>query len=102
MNCEIEDARNFGDGYDFQITKNDSFILTEVKGIRTKKGAFRLTENEYLKAKEYKSDYGIVVISNLGDMPKMSVIYDPIKNIKFTQHTFDSKQLNFHSKSLDW
>ena len=102
INCEIEDARNFGDGYDFQIRKNDSFILAEVKGIRTKKGAFRLTENEYSKAKEYKSDYGVVVISNLEDMPKMSVIYDPIKNIQFTQHTVDSKQLNFHSKSLDW
>ena len=64
-------------------------------------GAFRLTENEYSKAKEYKSDYGVLVISNLEDMPKMSVIYDPIKNIQFTQHTVDSKQLNFHSKSLD-
>jgi hypothetical protein len=49
----IEDARLYGDGYDFQINVNDNSFLAEVKGIRAKKGKFRLTENEYFKAKEY-------------------------------------------------
>jgi hypothetical protein len=30
----LEDARLFGDGYDFQITVESSYILTEVKGVR--------------------------------------------------------------------
>ncbi len=102
MDGEIEDARNFGDGYDFQIQTSDSFFLAEIKGIRTKKGAFRLTENEYFKAKEYKSDYGIVVVSNLDDLPKMTLIFDPIHNLDLTERTIESKQLNFHSKSLEW
>lgn len=98
----IEDARNYGDGYDFQIQKSDNFLLAEVKGIRTKKGAFRLTENEYFKAKEYKNDYGIVVVSNLDDLPKMTVIFDPIHKLELTERKIETKQLNFHSKSLDW
>lgn len=100
--ADIEGARNFGDGYDFQIQKNDSFFLAEIKGVRTKKGAFRLTENEYFKAKEYKNEYGIVVVSNLEEIPKMTVIFNPIQNLEFTEHTIESKQLNFHSKSLAW
>lgn len=49
----IEDARLYGDGYDFQVNVNNNSFLAEVKGIREKKGKFRLTENEYLKAEEY-------------------------------------------------
>lgn len=49
--AEIEDGRNYGDGYDFQLQKVETYLLAEVKGIRAKKGAFRMTENEYSKAK---------------------------------------------------
>lgn len=98
----IEDARNYGDGYDFQIQKSDNFLLAEVKGIRAKKGAFRLTENEYFKAKEYKNDYGIVIVSNLDDLPKMTVIFDPIHKLDLTERIVETKQLNFHSRSLVW
>lgn len=100
--ASIEDARNYGDGYDFQMQTNDCYLLAEVKGIRAKKGAFRLTENEYYKAKEYKKDYGIVVVSNLDDLPKMTVIFNPIENLKLTEKSIESKQLNFHSESLLW
>ncbi|NOT65568.1 MAG: DUF3883 domain-containing protein [Methylotenera sp.] len=98
----IEDARNYGDGYDFQIQKFDSFLLAEIKGVRAKKGAFRLTENEYFKAKEYKSDYGIVVVSNLDDLPKMTVIFDPVHKLELTERSIETKQLNFHSQALEW
>jgi len=45
----LEDARLYGDGYDFQVSVNNSLYLAEIKGIREKKGKFRLTENEYIK-----------------------------------------------------
>lgn len=98
----IEDARNYGDGYDFQIQKLDRFLLAEVKGVRAKRGAFRLTQNEYFKAKEYKNDYGIVIVSNLDDLPKMTVIFDPINKLELTERITQTQQLNFLSKSLEW
>lgn len=61
-NGTIEDARLYGDGYDFQINVNENSFLAEIKGIRAKKGRFRLTENEYKKAKEYQNDYIVTLV----------------------------------------
>lgn len=87
----LEDARLFGDGYDFQITVNDSLYLAEVKGIREKKGRFRLTENEYTKALEYKDDYIVTIVLNMNDLPTFLTIENPIKNLKFKEKIISTK-----------
>ena len=87
----LEDARLFGDGYDFQISVNDSMYLSEIKGIREKKGKFRLTENEYNKALEYKDDYVVTLILNMNDMPTFLTIENPIKNLKFEEKIITSR-----------
>lgn len=83
--AEIEDARLFGDGYDFQITVNNEFFLVEVKGIRESKGKFRITENEFNKATEFKDRYAILTVLDLDDIPKMKTFYNPLETIKFTK-----------------
>jgi hypothetical protein len=100
--AKIEDGRNYGDGYDFQLQKIDVYFLAEVKGIRAKKVAIRMTENEYFKAKEYGKDYGLVVVSNLEKLPKMTVIFDPIHELELSEKVIASRQINFHSKFLEW
>lgn len=87
----LEDARLFGDGYDFQISVNDSLFLAEIKGIREKKGKFRLTENEYNKALEYKDDYIVTLVLNMNDIPTFLTIENPIKNLKFEEKLITSK-----------
>lgn len=87
----LEDARLFGDGYDFQISVNNSIYLAEIKGIREKKGRFRLTENEYNKALEYKNDYIVTLVLNMNDTPTFLTIEDPIKNLKFEERIINSK-----------
>jgi len=87
----IEDARLFGDGYDFQVSFDDNSYLAEVKGIRAKKGKFRLTENEYKKALEYKNDYIITLVMNLNDLPTFLTIENPIKNLTFKERIISSK-----------
>jgi len=44
---EIEDARLFGDGYDFQIRVESRYYLAEVKGLRAASGGIRMTANEF-------------------------------------------------------
>ena len=88
----IEDARLYGDGYDFQINVNESSFLVEVKGIRDKKGKFRLTENEYFKAQEYKNDYIVTLVLNLDDLPTFLTIDNPLKNLKFEERIIKSKE----------
>ena len=87
----IEDARLYGDGYDFQVNVNDTSFLAEVKGIRAKKGKFRLTENEYFKAQEYKNDYIVTLVLNLDDLPTFVTIDNPLKNLKFEERIIKSK-----------
>lgn len=89
----IEDARLYGDGYDFQINVNENSFLAEVKGIRAKKGKFRLTENEYFKAKEYKNDYIVTLVLNLDDLPIFLTIENPLKNLKFAERIVKSKEI---------
>lgn len=84
-NGVLQDARLFGDGYDFQVQTNVSNYLIEVKGIRKNKGEIRLTENEFLKAQEYQSQYMLIVILNLSESPKFWLIDDPIKKFNFKE-----------------
>ena len=84
-NGVIEDARMYGDGYDFQIDVNQGYYLAEVKGIRAKSGKFRLSQNEYKKAKEYKNDYILTVVLNLDDIPFFKTVENPTKNLEFKE-----------------
>ncbi|RLA06837.1 MAG: hypothetical protein DRQ51_08175 [Gammaproteobacteria bacterium] len=81
QNGTLEDARLYGDGYDFQVNVDHSSFLAEIKGIRANKGKFRLTENEYQKALEYKNSYIVTLILNLNEIPKILTIENPIKNL---------------------
>jgi len=53
----IDDARQLGDGYDFQLTLGSVYWLAEVKGLRTRTGAIRLTQNEFDKATEFRERF---------------------------------------------
>lgn len=92
-NGKLEDARLFGDGYDFQINVNESIYLAEVKGIRASKGRFRMTENEYNKALEYKNDYIITLVLNMNDLPILLPIENPANNLKFRKEERISKPI---------
>lgn len=90
-NGVLDDARLYGDGYDFQVDVYESCYLTEIKGIREKKGKFRLTQNEYNKAVEYQNDYILTIVLNLNDLPTFLPIENPIKNLKFERQEIASK-----------
>ncbi len=98
----LEDARNFGDGYDFQIERQQHFFLAEIKGMRAASGSIRMTEKEFHKAKEYKNNYALVVVSKLEDVPNMNVIFNPTQKVGFTRRIVESDQVTYHSQSLHW
>jgi hypothetical protein len=90
-NGHIQDARLFGDGYDFQVDVNENSFLAEIKGIRAQKGKFRMTENEYNKALEYGDNYIITLVLNMNDIPVFLSIENPIKNLSFRKEDRISK-----------
>jgi len=101
-NGMLEDARIFGDGYDFQIEVQKHFFLAEIKGLRTDYGSIRMTQNEFEKANQYADDYALVVVNNLGDIPRMSVVFNPTDKISFTEKAMNTKQVSYHTNPLKW
>lgn len=102
QNGLLEDARLYGDGYDFQIQVESHYYLAEVKGVRHESGSIRLTEKEFEKAKEYKTEYALSVVSNLHDRPRINVIFDPVNNIELAKQVIESTKLSYHSKVINW
>lgn len=85
QNAEIEDARLYGDGYDFFARGEKGEYLIEIKGIRNKSGSIRLTQNEYKKASEFKQSYMLVIVLNLCGIPKFKSIFNPLAELNFKE-----------------
>ncbi len=101
-NGVLDDARLYGDGYDFQVQVSEKYFLVEIKGVRGLLGKIRLTENEFLKASEYQDEYSLVVVSNLIQLPKMTVVFNPLANLELTKQVVTQKQTTYHSEFISW
>lgn len=98
----LEDARLFGDGYDFQINVEERFFLAEIKGLRINKGSIRFTENEFSKANEFQDDYILVVVTDLDKTPAMNILCNPTQTLNFTQQVITKQEIIFNSQLLNW
>lgn len=75
--------------------------MAEVKGIRQNKGKIRLTENEYLKACEYKNDYILTLVLNLNEVPRFLIIENPVDKLSFKEVIFQSKPVKEYHLERD-
>lgn len=98
----LEDARLWGDGYDFQLQKDNHYFLAEIKGVREQRGSVRLTQNEFNKATEFTEDFFLVIVSNLNNTPKLICIQNPIENIDFICQEAHTISKNYIAKSITW
>lgn len=100
---KIEDARLYGDGYDFQVDTPQDTFLAEIKGLNDIYGGFRLTENEYQKATEYREKYYLVVVSNLAKIPKLDFFTNPVVRFDLTRIVVQpSPQTYYASDNQSW
>jgi len=98
----LEDARAFGDGYDFQVQVGSNYLLAEVKGVRATRGRIRMTEREFLCAEDYKTAYCLVIVSNLEALPKMTTIFAPTQNLRLEKIIVNQLQIAYHSGTQTW
>lgn len=61
-----------------------------------------MTQNEYNKALEYKSDYVLVIVSNLEHIPKLSYVEDPVARLCLTPREQTLTQVNYFSDNVKW
>lgn len=98
--AEIEDARLYGDGYDFQLTFSEQIYLAEVKGLRGGRGSIRLTKKEFDKAQEFGDNYSLIIVAGLDDVPKFIPIFNPLAELKFEQCSLQKKQTLFYKTKI--
>jgi hypothetical protein len=101
-NGALQDARLFGDGYDFQIAVESEYFLAEIKGLRGNTGGIRFTNNEFSKAEEFRDKFCLAVVSSLEAAPRIKVFFDPLSELKFSRQTIQSEQIYYSSPARRW
>lgn len=100
---QLEDARLWGNGFDFQLTDMSNNInLVEVKDIRSQVGSIRMTEKEYYIADIYKEAFHLVVVANLDSIPFLCCVSDPLQSLDLSKRHIESIQTNFHTSIIEW
>lgn len=66
--------------YDFELAVQPKVVF-EVKGLAAEKGEVSFTDKEWNVAKKLKDNYNLVLISNMNDVPQISIINDPYNNL---------------------
>ncbi|MDR2011120.1 MAG: DUF3883 domain-containing protein [Bacteroidales bacterium] len=80
-NAEIKDVRNHGCGYDFEIGNDTIKLAIEIKGVSDQKGGILFTEKEWNTARAMKTDYYLVIVNNVNDIPQLNIINNPYKKL---------------------
>lgn len=100
--ASLEDARLWGDGYDFQMQIGNHYILAEVKGLRTSVGSIRMTDNEFNKALEYKDAYILAVVTDLYTHPQINILPNPAQALELIPKLYSSVQTLYYSDNINW
>ncbi|MEH6681059.1 MAG: DUF3883 domain-containing protein [Sediminicola sp.] len=79
---DFVDMRDYGCGYDFQIVVSDKKVYAiEVKGFSEDEGGILITGKEWETAGIMKTDYYLVLVSNIDNDPIITVVNNPYKKL---------------------
>ncbi len=92
---ELNDTRDLGCGYDFEIVNGDSSYFIEVKGLSKQSGGILLTNKEWETAKSTGDNYFIVLISNLEEKPQVEFIRNPYNILSPKESIIKTIQVNW-------
>ncbi|MFA4925089.1 MAG: helicase-related protein [Candidatus Aminicenantales bacterium] len=77
---EPEDVSKENLGFDIRSKGQDGIRYIEVKS-RANEGGVALTQNEWFKAKRFKNDYWLYIVTNAGTNPILNIIRNPAENL---------------------
>jgi hypothetical protein len=77
---EPEDVSKENLGFDIRSKGQDGIRYIEVKS-RANEGDVALTQNEWFKAKRFKNDYWLYIVTNAGTNPILNIIQNPAENL---------------------
>ena len=76
-----EDVSKENLGFDIRSRGKDELRYIEVKA-RASEGEIALTTNEWFKAKRFKNQYWLYIVTDAGKCPVLSIINNPVENLE--------------------
>ncbi len=79
---ELIDMRDYGCGYDFQLVISEKQVYAiEVKGCSEETGGILISQKEWNTARTMKTDYYLVIVNNINNMPEIDIINNPYEKL---------------------
>jgi len=99
---DFVDMRDYGCGYDFQIVVSDKQIYAiEVKGFLEDEGGILITGKEWETAGIMKTDYYLVLVSNIDNDPVITVVNNPYEKLSPKRNLQTVIQVNWTVSSTE-
>lgn len=96
---DLSDRRNDGCGYDFEINQNGKKIAFEVKGLLEERGGINFTDKEWNVARELGTNYIVVLISNIKEIPFITLYIDPYNTLASKERVYTTVAINWSVSS---
>ncbi|WP_026691874.1 DUF3883 domain-containing protein [Peribacillus kribbensis] len=94
LSGELVDRRDDGCGYDFKMTDEPKYLF-EIKGLLDSKGGVNFTDKEWNTAKELGEKYVLILISDIGKNPKVTILKNPFRNLNPTKRVYTTIATNW-------
>lgn len=99
---DFVDMRDYGCGYDFQIVVSDKQVYAiEIKGFLEGEGGVLITGKEWETAGIMKTDYYLVLVSNIDKDPVITVINNPYEKLSPKRNLQTIIQVNWTVSSTE-
>lgn len=99
---DFVDMRDYGCGYDFQIVISEKQIYAiEVKGFLEDEGGILITGKEWETSGIMKTDYYLVLVSNIDNDPVITVINNPYEKLSPKRNLQTVIQVNWTVSSTE-
>jgi len=99
---DFVDMRDYGCGYDFQIVVSEKQVYAiEVKGFSEDEGGILITGKEWETAGIMKTDYYLVLVSNIDNDPVITVVNNPYEKLSPKRNLQTVIQVNWTVSSTE-
>jgi len=93
---ELHDKRDYGCGFDFEITNGKKKFQVEVKGLDGDKGGIMFTSKEWNVANNCGTNYYLAIVRNVYKDPKIQFINNPAAILKAKKSIFTTVQVRWN------
>lgn len=91
----LQDRRDDGVGFDFEIIKAVSRNLVEIKGIAKPTGGITFTDKEWRVANEAQDDYFLGLVIQVFESPRMGFVQNPARIFTPVYYTYTTVAINW-------